>query len=228
MSPTPSTHADPALELNYRPWLPADRDAAILDLGCGSGRVLHYLSALGYTQLEGVDRDAESLKVIGELPGVRLDCCDVSAEYLAQRPGRYKLIVLRQMIYYVDRGQVMAFLAALKSALADDGLLIVEFFNGSLLSSRMTELKDPFIRTAYTEHAMRRLFDASGLRTRHIGPELRPISGLRTRVYLGLRALWMVLLRGVYILERGFDDELPRIHTKSIIAVAGLAAPVGV
>ena len=223
MSPTPSTRADPALELNYRPWLPADRDAAILDLGCGSGRVLNYLSALGYTQLEGVDRDAESLKAIGELPGVRLDCRDVSAEYLAQRPGRYKLIVLRQMIYYVDRGQVMAFLAALKGALADDGLLIVEFFNGSLLSSRMTELKDPFIRTAYTEHAMRRLFDASGLRTHHIGPELRPISGLRTRVYLGLRALWMVVLRGVYILERGFDDELPRIHTKSIIAVAGLA-----
>src|SRR5207247_9221749 len=45
------------LEMNYSPWLPADRNAAVLDAGCGRGRVLAFLASRGYARLEGFDRD---------------------------------------------------------------------------------------------------------------------------------------------------------------------------
>lgn len=212
---------DPTLELNYSGWLPADRDAAILDLGCGDGRVLRFLSAKGFRQVWGVDRDADSLASIGTLPGVTLECNEVGLDYLHQQRGRFRLIILKQMIYYVERSEILAFMQALRDALTDDGAILVEYFNASLLSSRMTELKDPFIRTAYTEHAMRRLFAASGLHLWFTGGERRSAGRLRSRVYDALRATWVALLQAVYILERGYDSELPRIYTKSIIAVAG-------
>ena len=45
-------------------------------MGGGSGRVLNYLSDLGYTQLEGVDRDADALKAIGETRLGHIDLVD--------------------------------------------------------------------------------------------------------------------------------------------------------
>lgn len=211
---------DPALELNYRAWLPEDRSAAILDLGCGDGRMLKFLSQKGYLNIQGVDRDPAALALIGKLDGVTLECAEVDVQYLQQQRGKFKLIILKQMIYYVERSEIMAFMRALKDALTDDGVIIVEFFNAALLSSRLTELKDPFIRTAYTEHSMRRLFAATDLQEIHIGGERREKGKFRSHVYAALRTCWILLLKAIYILERGFDNELPHIYTKSIIAVA--------
>lgn len=216
-----ATMPDPTLELNYSAWLPQDRDAPILDLGCGDGRVLRFLSDKGYSQVHGVDRDAEALACIGTLHGVSLECAEVGLDYLRQQRGRFRLIILKQMIYYVERSAILAFMNALRDALTDDGVILVEFFNASLLSSRLTEMKDPFIRTAYTEHGVRRLFAASGLHEWFTGGERRVAGRLRSRLYSALRWAWVALLKAIYILERGYDSELPRIYTKSIIAVAG-------
>ena len=213
--------SDIELEINYGPWLPRERNAAILDCGCGGGRVLRFLSAKGYAEVHGVDRDSGSVAAIGPLAGVKVECAEVDIDYLRRQRGRFKLIICKQMIYYIERSEITAYMTELKDALCDDGVLIIEFFNGALLSSRLTELKDPFIRTAYTEHSMRRIFTAVNLTELYIGGQRNPSrSTLRSIVYGALRKGWMVLLKAVYILERGLDNELPRIYTKSIIAVA--------
>src|ERR1051325_3256406 len=43
------------------PWLPAGRDAAIAEIGCGWGRYLAALAAAGYTRSEGVDVSEEQV-----------------------------------------------------------------------------------------------------------------------------------------------------------------------
>ena len=43
---------------------------------------------------------------------------------------------------------------------------------------------------------------------------------LRSRTYLAAQALWFRIYRLLLILERGRDDELPKIGQKSIVAVA--------
>lgn len=213
--------SDQTLELNYNAWLPDDRSAIILDLGCGDGRVLRFLSGQGYLNIRGVDRDPQALAQIGKHPGVTVELAEVGVHYLRQQRGKFKLIILKQMIYYVERSEIISFMSALNDALTPDGSILVEFFNGALLTSRLTELKDPFIRTSYTEHSMRRLFLVAGFEENYIGGERREKGrSLRSYFYAALRASWVVLLRVIYILERGMDNELPTIWTKSIIAVA--------
>ena len=208
------------LDLNYGPWLPARRDSIILDLGCGEGRILRFLAAKGYTSLFGVDRDASMLSAAGAIPGVTLECAEVDAQYLGNKKGCFDLIIVKQMIYYIDRGQSLQFMQALRDALSEDGVLIIEYFNASLVSSRFTELKDPFIRTAYTEHSMRRLIAASGLHEWATYGEKKAARHLRSRLYGVLRSLWFLILKCVYIFERGYDDELPKISEKSILVIA--------
>ena len=45
----------PYLRRLVRAHFPADRQAAVLDLGCGHGALLHFAREAGYTDLRGVD-----------------------------------------------------------------------------------------------------------------------------------------------------------------------------
>jgi len=111
-------------------------------------------------------------------------------------------------------------IAALRDALSPDGRLIVEVFNGALLSGRYTETKDPGILTAYSEKGLVRLLEQNGLLVEHLSGATLRHRGIRGLLHAMAQALWFRLYRLILILERGRDDELPRIGSKTIIAVA--------
>ena len=157
----------------------------------------------------------------GKIPGVSLECENVDVTYLNKHKGQFRLIILRQVLYYIDRRDVLDFMKALRNALSNDGVLLIEFFNASLLSSRFTELKDPFILTAYTEHSIRSLINSAGLFEWNTNGIHKTPTHWRSYLYNGARYCWSLLLKFVYILERGSDDQLPQIFAKSILTVAG-------
>lgn len=205
---------------NYQLLLPADRDAPILDLACGKGDLSRYLSARGYRHVTAVDRDVAAIDHLETLPGVTPKIGTIDPSNVPRRQGGWALIVAKQMIYYFDRREAPALVQSLREVLAPNGRLIIEIFNGSLISGRFTELKDPGILTAYTENGLRRLLEQNGFTIESMtGGRVRH-SGFRGFVYAAAQALWFRLYRLILIIERGRDDELPRISSKSIIAVA--------
>lgn len=201
---------------NYRSLLPADRQAAILDIGCGRGDFVRYLHELGYRNITAVDSDDAAIVVLQDIDGTIARRVEISGELPIQLSGPWDLIIAKQMIYYLDRRQAPTFVRSLADSLGPNGRLIVEIFNGSLLSSRFTELKDPAILTAYTELGLKRLLERNGLKVERLFGAQSGGSG----VYRLLQWLWFRLYRLVLMLERGRDDELPEIGVKSIIAVA--------
>jgi SAM-dependent methyltransferase len=64
--------------VGIKPLLALPRSAHILDAGCGAGRVLRTLAALGYTQLEGLEISFERLKEAARLDATaaRYVCSD--------------------------------------------------------------------------------------------------------------------------------------------------------
>ncbi|MBN8500760.1 MAG: hypothetical protein J0M19_06380, partial [Sphingomonadales bacterium] len=135
-------------------------------------------------------------------------------------PDHYGLIVVKQMIYYLTRREAPAFAAALRDKLAEDGVLLVEVYNASLASARFTQSKDPFIQTAYNEKGLTRLLESQGLTVSELfGAAFAPGS-IGRKIYVLLGKVWFRLWRAILILERGRDDELPVIRSKSIIVIA--------
>jgi SAM-dependent methyltransferase len=207
-------------EDNYLPLLPGDRDSAILDLGCGQGDLVRYLSQRGYTNITAIDRDKDAVAALAGVPGVIAKASEASPTSVEQRQGGWALIVAKQMIYYFDRREAPAVVAAMRDAIAPDGRLVVEVFNGALLSGRFTEAKDPGILTAYSELGLRRLLEQNGLVIESMsGARLRH-SRARGLLYRLAQSLWFRIYRLLLIIERGSDEELPQIGSKAIIAVA--------
>lgn len=211
---------DSYYDLNYRPFLPSDRNAAILDIGCGEGDLVRYLCGLGYTNITAVDIDAELIERLQDVPHVKtiVDCAN--GDFIRALKGQYDLIVAKQMIYYLERTQAPVFVKEIRKKLAADGQFIVEIFNGSMLSSRLTEAKDPGILTAYTEHSIARLLSWNGFRIEACFGFKAQSRGIKFALYSYLQKIWFLLYRALLILERGRDDELPTLYQKTIIAVA--------
>lgn len=202
-------------DTNYRQWLPDDRQAPILDIGCGQGDFVRYAHSLGYRNITAVDIDTQAIAALKHLDGVTALTAQIGDTLPSTLYGPWALIVAKQMIYYVDRREASALLRSLAAALAPDGRLIIEIFNGSLLSSRFTQAKDPGILTAYTDLGLERLLVRAGLKVESIEGAIIHAS----LPYCIARSAWHCLYRLLLILDRGRDEELPRVWGKSIIAV---------
>jgi 2-polyprenyl-3-methyl-5-hydroxy-6-metoxy-1,4-benzoquinol methylase len=211
---------DPYLELNYRRLLPKDQDARILDIGCGDGYVITYLSALGYRNIIGIERDADALARLSPPPGVTLRQMDITADDLAKETGRCDLIIMREMIYYFPRQGVSAVMRAVAGALKLGGRVIIEAFNGTLLCAQFTAAKDLGILTIYNEHSLRHLLTGAELEVERIEAQKIVLrGGLRSILYRLSRWIWITILKTIYMLESGIGGEFPTLYTKSIIAV---------
>src|SRR6185436_9566291 len=60
-------HWGMAYDTYLRGWLPANKNAAIVDLACGYGRLLRFFAARGYTNVQGVDISPEQVALAKHL-----------------------------------------------------------------------------------------------------------------------------------------------------------------
>lgn len=107
-------------------WLPADRAAPVLDMGCGAGGLLCLLSELGYTDLTGVDLSAEQLQLARRrCPHATLLQGDVRA-VLASNAERFGLVVGFDVIEHFRKQEILPLFNLAVKALRPGGRIIVQ------------------------------------------------------------------------------------------------------
>ncbi len=112
----------------YAKWLPPDRQARLIDLGCGNGQFLSALWRAGYRNLLGVDR-----KPSVSAPGIALIAADLEREF--RFPNRYAVIFMNQVIeHFVDP---LSMLARCRDALEPAGKIILLTPNTRAFSHRV-------------------------------------------------------------------------------------------
>jgi SAM-dependent methyltransferase len=92
----------------------------VLDVACGRGRHSRYLARLGL-QVVAVDRDAEALATLVDVPGVRTHHADLEAAAWPFIGARFDGVVVTN---YLHR----PLLEPMVASLAQDGILIYETF----------------------------------------------------------------------------------------------------
>jgi SAM-dependent methyltransferase len=214
------------LDQNYGPHLPASKQARILDLGCGSGRLLSYVASRGYDNVLGIDSDASVLETVPEAVRDRVQLTTDLSAFLAANGSTFDLIIAKDVLYYLPRDEVRAAMRSIVAALKPGGSAIVEVFNAALLTAPYTAAKDVGILTMYTERSLRDLLEGAGLRIEAVfGQALRPPRGVRGHLYRLATAVHHAGLRALFVLERGADAANPTLFTKSIIGVGRKPVP---
>jgi predicted TPR repeat methyltransferase len=197
-------------------FLPRDRSAPILDVGCGGGEMILLLQKMGYTDVRGIDLSEEQVKEAISRGAKDVEVVD-AMEYLSRREGEFHLILALDVIEHLSKEEVLPFLDAVHAALVEDGTLILSTPNMASPFGARIAFGDFTHEVGFTPVSIGQVLRASGFELVGIFPCEPTIHGLAS----ALRWLaWKILnrlIRLYLIAETGlFEGE---VHTQVMYVV---------
>lgn len=204
-----------ALDRVLTPVLPGDRDARILDVGCGEGAVLGLLREKGYRRLAGFDLSGENVALCRG-SGLEFVGRHDANEIESFTPGeRFDVVLLVDLIEHLPKATALPLLIAASRRLADGGRLVIQTPNMGSVFAAFHRHNDLTHEWGVTERSLTDLLHAAGfeedqIRVLPAWSATTPRGRLRERYLLALH-------RVVYAAE---GRERPRIPTGNLLAVA--------
>ena len=201
---------------NYKKYLPKNKQAKILDIGCGMGQFLQFLAGQGYDDYLGVDISPESVKYCQDKGIEKVRLIDDLVDYLIACP-LFDLIVLNDVIEHIPKAEIIPTMNRICQKLKPGGSIIIKTGNMASLAGLRIRYNDFTHEAGFTEYSLSQILKFCKFRGIMISPYLFPKNSL-TRIirFLGQKLVhsWWKL---VYFFE--FTDP-PKIVDELIFAVA--------
>lgn len=112
------------LEPEILPLIPADKNARILDMGCGFGSLLYLLKEKGYTRLTGIDVSEGQVQVAHEIGLKDIVEKQDLIPYLSANPGVFDVITGLDIIEHFSKDELVDVLTLVHKALKPGGIAI--------------------------------------------------------------------------------------------------------
>ncbi len=177
----------------FRGWLPAKKDAAILDLACGGGNLLFFFQQRGFTKIHGVDISSEQVRLARQ---VTPEVTEANVlDFLEAHLQAFDLLTGLDIIEHFPKDDVLRFLDLCHAALRPGGRLILQTPNADTPWGITSLYGDFTHEICFTPHALGRLLALCGfkeLEVRETGPAPWNYSLMSTGRYVlgqGMRAL---------------------------------------
>jgi SAM-dependent methyltransferase len=193
-------------------WLPADKSAAMLDLGCGCGEFLYFLRSVGYENVGGVDLCEGELKRARQIGIPNLTCAS-ALEYLDNKKESFDVISALNLFEHLRKDEILRLLKLIHQALKPGGRLLAVTPNGLSPFGGATRYWDFSHETGFTPASWRQIARITGFHDvcfQEYGPIPHSVSGI-IRV-----ALWRLVRWGLEILcyiEVGGPRDGSRVYT---------------
>lgn len=176
----------------FKGWLPAKKEAPILDAASGGGRLLYFLKSKGYTNLVGVDISAEQVKLSRQV-------CDNVIEadifnYLESQKEQFDLIMGLDIIEHFCKDEALCFLDNCCAALRSGGRLILQTPNAESIWGLKFIYGDLTHELAFDPRGLQKLLELCGfikIEHRQVEPVIHGL--LSFGRFLLWKTIWAVL-----------------------------------
>lgn len=105
------------------PLMPSDKNAAVLDMGCGFGSLIYTLKQNGYKNLKGIDLSEGQVKVAHEIGLNEIELQDL-LPYLKNHTSSFDVITGIDIIEHFSKDELVEVLTCVKNALKPNGIAI--------------------------------------------------------------------------------------------------------
>lgn len=183
-----------------------DSKAKILELGCGPGYLLEFLSNNGFNNMTGVDISLEQIQK-AKSKGFNAIKVDVM-EYLEQNNNKWDIVFALDFIEHFNKEELIKLFKLINQNLTDDGLLILRTPNGEGLFPDGIIYGDLTHQTIFNKNSLSQLLSYSGF-TRHNFFENAPI--LKNLKGIVRSLLWKIVkmvLNSIKLIETGQTQKL--------------------
>lgn len=111
-------------------WLPSDRSAVCIDLGCGTGEFLNYLRERGFNDIRGVDLNASELEVCRSLNLSQVEQTDALRYLETIADESVGLVSAFNFFEHLTKLEILELLPRIRRVLKPGGVLLAVTPNG--------------------------------------------------------------------------------------------------
>jgi SAM-dependent methyltransferase len=156
--------------IGYEKILPRDRNAKILDIGCGAGYFLHFLREKGYQNIRGIDLSQQMVGICNaNFLDIQAEVAD-GASYLKAHERSFDVIVANDVLEHVPKDRTVGFVKSAYRALMDNGKLLIKVPNlGNPFAVRLRYM-DFTHEIGFTEQSLSQVLWLGGFRRINILP----------------------------------------------------------
>ena len=210
-------------------FMPKDRSAAVLDIGCGMGFALAGMRRLGYTDIAGIDSDRTQIAKAQArgLPAEMVSVAD-SPAWMAARQERYQLITAMDVVEHIPVAHQIDFLDAVRAMLVPGGMFICRVPNASSVVAAHNRYNDWTHHALFTEFSLDFILHNAGfvnIRIEEVGGYRFALNHLKRPTLLLLGA-FRLFRRLELIAEFGGRKQGARIPMTHNIHGIGTRPPV--
>jgi len=192
----------------FRKYLPADKQAAIMDVACGAGHFLYFLKKQGYQNIQGIDLSAEQLAVARKMGVVEVTEADLF-KYLPEHPRQYDMIIANDIIEHLHKDEVLRLLDVMFIALRPGGKVLISTENAASLFGASRVFIDFTHEQGFTPISLNQILRVCGFEEVKVFG-IGPIHNLSSLIRVGLWKIVDCLLKAFLAIECGLGRGLKR------------------
>ena len=145
---------------HFRKWMPEDKDAEILDVGCGAGDLLAVFKRIGFSRLHGVDLSLPQVELARQI--IKDVTHGNAIDYLKEHKGAFDLITALDIIEHFKKDEALDFLDACFVGLRPGGRIIFQTPNAESPWGGAINCGDITHETCYTAEGLGRILRMCG------------------------------------------------------------------
>lgn len=146
---------------NINKHFPKNKNATILDLGCGHGSFIYFIKQAGYKNVTGIDVSKEEVDLAHQLGISEIKQIDIIA-YLSSTINKYDVVLLMDVLEHIESNEVLDLLEKINNVLTPNGMLILHVPNGEGLFGMRIKYGDFTHENAFTLKSLKQILFATG------------------------------------------------------------------
>ena len=200
----------------YEKFLPQDKSAKILEVGCGNGGLLLWLQRMGYVNASGIDISPEQVEVAKKL-GVKVVEQGDIIEWMKDKKELYDMIFARDVIEHFRKDEIFTVVESCHKALKDGGILVLYTLNSESPFGCRYRYGDFTHELGFTRASLAQILRVAGFTEVAFYPTGPVPKGIKSAIRFLLWKMIETILRFYMLVETGSGDG---IYTQTIICMA--------
>ena len=200
----------------YRMFLPASKDAQILEVGCGTGSFLFFLREEGYRRIHGIDLGEEQVAQAHALGITEAETAE-ALTYLDQHADTYDLVVALDVLEHFTKDEALEFLDRVFRSLKSRGRILLRTPNADSPNASWIRYGDFTHETVYTPSSIRQVLRTAGFTEIQVAPLEPHVHGLPSAARWALWQAVKALIRFYLLIEQGVAGS--GVFTANLCAV---------
>jgi len=186
----------------YYDCIPEDKNARILDIGCGDGKFLFFLQQKGYSAIEGVELSSQQAEEARKYVKCPIHVVDDTSVFLREHSSNYQMIAMNDILEHIPKKETLSFLEAVLAALRPGGNAVINVPQVSGFTSLFCRYNDFTHETIFTEMSLKQVLSLAGFSDIRFIRQKWPLKLTpRHLAYRLARFLWYGILKLIYTIE---------------------------